>query len=492
MINRNNMNSKSSDFAIANPQKESNWKIAIRNVNGVFTFLIGTCLLVASHFPSQAQNVKKIIDTLPLLNSKENPGKIDYAPNRILLSFKPGIAPVYQSKQGVILFGIASIDYLNRKYHCTSANVLNLGRKQEPNKYSYTLEFQDSLNVPAVIKEYEATGKIQSIEPDYIVQLNTITPNDPYFGNQWSLYNNGFFFGLSTLNADIKMKQAWDLETGSSSVVVAVIDGGTKIDHPELAGRIWQNTGEIPGNGIDDDHNGYIDDINGWDFVDHSNDVTGAINHGTFIAGIICANGNNGAGMTGIDWHCKLMTLKIFNASGGGATSDIINAITYAANNGAKVINMSFGGGGMSYFMQVAIDYAYSLNVTLVGASGNSNFGYVFYPAAANHVIAVGSTNAYDRRSSYSNYGTALSVVAPGEGMYSLDYLSNTTYHFGSGTSFSAPVVVGIAALLLAQDPTRTPDEIKYIIESTADDMVGYSGEDVAGWDPYHGLMALT
>lgn len=327
-------------------------------------------------------------------------------------------------------------------------------------------------------------------------------PNDSYYYAQWGLKNNGTFnLSPAVAGADIKMEQAWDIETGDSDIIVAVMDSGLKLDHPEFAGRLWINTGEIPNNGVDDDLNGYIDDINGWDFAYGDNIPADDYGHGTNVTGIIAANGNNNLGYTGVDMACKIMTLKGLDATNYGYYSWWNNAIRYAADNGADVINLSVGGNTFSALLLGATNYAIAQGTTVVVSMGNGNNNIPTYPAANLNVIAVGSTNPDDTRTapffwdvnSGSNFGPHISVVAPGNYIYGLSHTSNTNYGtYWGGTSQAAPLVTGLACLLKAQDPSRTPAQIRTIIRNTADDQVGNLLEDTPGFDMYYGYGRIN
>jgi subtilisin family serine protease len=225
------------------------------------------------------------------------------------------------------------------------------------------------------------------------------------------------------------------------------------------------------------------------------------LGHGTNVSGIIGANGNNATGYAGVDWNCKLMNLKALNSNNFGYYSWWADAIYYAVDNGAKIINMSLSGTGYSSTLQNAINYALSQNVTVVAAMSNENSSTVNYPAGFPGVIAVGSTDPNDTRSnpffwsatSGSNYGSHISVVAPGNYIFGLNYQSNTNYdYYYGGTSQATPHVTGLAALLLAGNASLKPDQIKTIIEITAEDRVGNSNEDSPGWDQYYGYGRIN
>jgi len=428
----------------------------------------------------------------------------NYAPDRIILKFKDGIkTDISENSRGIVMFNLPDLDALNSAYGCTSVTDLSRGSKNKLFSAIYLLNFMENGKIPEMIQKYEKTGYFIYVEPDYKGSINgmagidSIMPNDTWFSRQWSLYNNGTYpFAGVKVDADIDMTEGWMIEQGDSNIIVGIIDTGIKFDHPELAERIWYNYEEIPGNGIDDDHNTYIDDTKGWDFANSDNDPTDDYGHGTNVTGIIGANGNNSIGYAGVDWHCKLMILKGINNSNWGYYSWWIGAINYAVDKGVNVLNMSVGGTDVSQALQDAITFALQSGVVVVACMMNNNSNPTCYPAAYAGVIAVGSTNPDDKRShpffwdpdSGSNYGPHISVIAPGNFIYGLDYQSNTNYdYYWGGTSQATPHVAGLAALLFAQNPARTPAQIKTIIENSAEDQVGDPVEDTPGWDQYYG-----
>lgn len=399
--------------------------------------------------------------------------------------------------------GNEKIDNINLIFKAIKIKRQSTGKNSK--KYIYIIQFPADVNIQQIIEEYYKTGEIEYAEPDHkgsVGGTQGIVPNDQYYFRQWSLMNDGTFtLSPAVAGADIEMQNAWNIEQGDSNIVVAIIDSGTKLDHPELAGRTWKNIHEIPNNGVDDDNNGKIDDVNGWDFTNSDNDPTDDHGHGTNVAGIIGANANNAIGYAGVDWNCKLMTLKAIDNTGSGLYSWWADAMYYAVDNGARVINMSLGGTGTSTTLENAVSYATNHNVVVVVCMMNTNSSTPYYPSAIAGVIAVGSTNSNDERSnpffwsssSGSNYGSHISVVAPGNYIYGLNYLSNTNYSsYWGGTSQATPHVAGLASLLLAQDSTRTPAQIKSIIETTAIDQVGNSSEDTPGWDQYYGYGRIN
>lgn len=340
---------------------------------------------------------------------------------------------------------------------------------------------------------------IEYIEKDvlqYGAGKMNFTPNDSKFNLQWGLKNNGDFkLSESKVGADIRIEKAWDIEKGSEEIIIAVIDTGCRIDHPELANRIWVNKQEIPNNNIDDDDNGYIDDIQGWDFHNNDNNPTDDHGHGTNVTGVIAANGDNQLGFSGVDHNCKVMILKGLDQENTGKTSSIIAAIYYAVDHGANVINLSLGGSHTNAYKE-AINYAIANNVTIVASMMNNNDDIVKFPAGYKDVIAVGSTDPNDIRTapffwdpnSGSSYGEHISVVAPGNYIFSISNTLPESYNrYWGGTSQAAPHVTGIVSLLLAQSPHMGPLEIKKLIENTADDQVGLPTEDIPGFDIYYG-----
>ncbi len=417
---------------------------------------------------------------------------------RIIVKLKEGSDHPGKSLNEKNITGNIKVDSVNQKFNAIKIRKQPLAKKNK--SCLYIIHFPDGTNIQEIINEYEKTGEIEYAEPDFKGSgggTQGILPNDQYYTRQWGLNNDGSFsVSPSVAGADIDMENAWGVEQGSSSVVVGIIDSGTKLDHPEFSGRLWTNPDEIPNNGIDDDFNGYVDDLNGWDFANNDNDPVDDYGHGTNVTGIIGANGNNSIGYAGVDWNCKLMILKGLDNSNLGYYSWWSSAIYYAVDNGAKVINMSLGGVSTSITLQNAVNYAINSDVVVVVCMMNSNSNTVYYPAGFPGVIAVGSTDPNDNRTnpffwsitSGSNYGSHISVVAPGNYIYGLYYLSNTNYdYYWGGTSQATPLVSGLASLLLAQNLSRTPSQIKSIIESTAEDQVGNSIEDTPGWDQYYG-----
>ena len=432
--------------------------------------------------------------------SQEN---INYSKNQLIIKLKKESKINLKNCLIKQKFNHKGLDSLNRELKVQS--IKSTGNKKQ--RDTYILNFKTEQNINQVIKLYQNSNLFEYVEPNYIGNgggqqgLLQITPNDTYFSRQYGLHNDGSFALYTSINdADIDMDLGWDIEQGSQSITVAVLDAGAKLDHPEFSGRILTNPNETL-NGSDDDNNGYIDDIEGWDFANNDNDPTDDQGHGTNVAGIIGANANNNIGYSGVDWNCKLMICKVIDENNSGLYSWWIDAIYYAVDNGAKVINMSVGGSGFSTTMQTAIDYAYNNGVTVVACMMNTDNNVTYYPAGYQNTIAVGSTNPNDERSSPffwsatsgSNYGSHIDVVAPGNYIYGLNYLSNTNYNsYWGGTSQATPLVSGLSSLLLAQESNRSPDDIRTIIRNTAEDQVGNLSEDILGFDNYYGYGRIN
>lgn len=312
-----------------------------------------------------------------------------------------------------------------------------------------------------------------------------LTPDDPEIINQ--AY-------LSQINAF----SAWDIIQGSPEVVVAVLDTGLDLDHPDLADNLWTNTGEIPNDGLDNDGNGYVDDYHGWDFIDddsqpipdlNENYDPDAVPHGTAIAGIIGAIGNNGQGIAGLNWRVKLMPLRILDNYGAGKSNNARDAVRYALDNGADVINLSFTGFDVDPSFESAVREAYEGGVVVVAAVGNQNGGGAdlneqpIYPACfkgadgSDWVLGVAALKDDDTKADFSNFGSnCTDLSAPGYRIYSTYYqdassASFQTYYLGgwNGTSIASPMVAGAAALLRAQEPGLSPDQIRTILQLSVD-----------------------
>lgn len=332
--------------------------------------------------------------------------------------------------------------------------------------------------------------RVEYAEPNYPISGADRIPNDPFFEFMWQLRNNPLNDYAGKRGADIGATRAWDITTGSSDVVVAVLDTGVDVKHPDLAANVWTNPKEIPNNGLDDDHNGFVDDINGWNFLHDSNHLFEDAEvdyHGTHIAGIIGAVGNNKKGTTGVAWRVKLMPLKVLDGHDNkGLIASSVKAINYVlsqkkAGVNVRVINASWVIEGDSRAVREAIEAAGRAGILFVCAAGNDAQNLdqqPIYPAARSAdldcIVSVASTDRFDNLQPYSNYGRrTISVAAPGTDILGLGLGDQYAEH--SGTSMAAAHVSGVAVLMVAHNPKLTPSQIKRRLISTAEPIAGLS-----------------
>jgi len=329
---------------------------------------------------------------------------------------------------------------------------------------------------------------IAYVEPDFAI-APTALPADPLFGSLWGLHNTGRSGGV--VDADIDAPAAWDVTTGSRGVVVAVIDSGVDHGHHDLAANIWRNPGEIAGDGLDNDGNGFVDDVHGWDFANGDADPMDDNGHGTHVAGTIGAVGDNGVGVAGVTWQVSIMALKFLSSTGSGSTSGAVAAINYATRMkrdfGVNVVvtNNSWGGSGFSAALRDAIVAGGRHNILFVAASGNqgvNNDTTPHYPSnyGDSAVISVAASDRSNRLASFSNYGsTSVDLAAPGVAISSTT--PGNAYASYSGTSMATPHVSGVVALVAAANPAATAAEIREAILSTTTPVPAFAGKMVTG-----------
>jgi subtilisin family serine protease len=335
--------------------------------------------------------------------------------------------------------------------------------------------------VPSFIARYQQSGLVEFAEPDYLVYA-AATPNDPYYtnGTLWALANYGQNGG--TPGADIHAANGWDVLTSASNIVVAVVDSGIRYTHEDLASNIWVNP---------------LDGSHGWNALTASNNPSDDNGHGTQIAGILGAVGNNGQGVVGVAWQVQMMACKCLNSSGVGSDSDLITCIDYARTHGAKIINASLAGTNFSSAVSNAIVSARAAGIIFVAAAGNNNPPnpginidiHPTYPACYNidNIVSVAYSTATDGLGTYSDYGaTNVALAAPGDQIYSTTYNNDNSYSssfyvglhiYGTGTSYSAPCVSGACALLMAQYPSDTYQEIISRLLSSTDPLPSLTGK---------------
>lgn len=393
--------------------------------------------------------------------------------------------------------GVAEVDGLLRQWHVRQLRPLFQPEGVRQNDVTSLLswivvDIPDETEASLAMTQLARASGVEVVQENRVLQVS-FTPNDSLYQQQYALKK-------------IQAAAAWDIERGSDKVLVAVIDTGIDYNHPDIIENLWINSGEdlnkngrVDGsdfNGVDDDGNGFVDDIRGWDFTDapnypaagdyliRDNDPMDEHGHGTGVSGLIAASTDNRKGVAGLAHNCRVMPLRAFNANGYGEEDDAASAILYAVANGARVINMSFGDVFVSNVLDDVIKYAYSNGVLLVASSGNSSTDQIHYPSGFAETISVGATDENDALAGYSNFGPSVDLVAPGSSVLSLD-LQNS-YRNWSGTSFSAPLVSAAAALLLSNQPDLDVDAVRAKLVNSTDDL----GDP--GWDKRFGAGRLN
>lgn len=342
----------------------------------------------------------------------------------------------------------------------------------------FMMEVGEGADIEKIIKEYSDDPNVGYVQPDYETKTDLI-PNDPMLSNLW---------GISKIQAG----SAWDLSQGGG-VTVAVLDTGVDYNHEDLAANMWTNMAETL-NGLDDDGNGYVDDIQGWNFNGYNNNPMDIHGHGTHVAGIIAASGNNGTGIVGVAPMSKIMPLKGLGDSGSGYTSHLAAGIRYAALNGADVINNSWSCTNRcpsNSVVEDAVRFAHGLGVVVVFAAGNAYDDVKYYsPQNMIETIAVAASNSYDGIPLWSNSGVLIDVAAPGDNILSL--APGNSYATLSGTSMASPHTAGLAALILSVKPNFTNEDVRQVIQSSADD-IQYAGFDgITGHGRINAAKALS
>ncbi|MCK9281314.1 MAG: S8 family serine peptidase [Melioribacteraceae bacterium] len=453
--------------------------------------------------------------------------QFNFVPNQVLVKFKDdAVVHLSKTSAGKTVLGISKVDEILSKYNLQEAGKLFAGEKRKltlpkvktfsgkeitvPNLHNiYKLEFDSTQNILQIIDELkEDTDNIEYVEPNYIFsavnsealspELNesemiewlkehpginanfnsapkdatdAVVPNDPLYGQQWAIPAAG-------------IDKVWALTTGDTTQVIAILDTGVDWLHPDLINNIWSNLDEIPDNGFDDDHNGYYDDVRGWDFVNKDNNPRDDNSHGTHVAGIAAAEGDNGIGITGVNWKAKIMALKVLNHKGYGDVGSVVQAINYASNKKATIINMSFGSYSRSQIIEDVLVNA-STSSILVAAAGNdgSSIGpgsesAPFYPAAYSFVLGIRANADY---SNYDQDGPTFSLYedllnyelkAPGSAIIST--VPEGGYRVYSGTSMSASLVSGAISLYRNLVPVeKESNEFMYVkLIDAAEDII--------------------
>jgi len=387
-------------------------------------------------------------------------GNTYYFADRVIVKYKDN--PTSLNKKAETLFSkfdISSSSTFNEQNNSIKSDKLNRIK---------TLMFSAPYDPIYVIKEISQLENIEWAEPHFLYPL-VYTPNDPVYSQNLNRYEH-----LEDINA----KEAWDLNKGSDDIIIAIVDTGVEWNHEDLNANIWINTSEIENNGIDDDANGFVDDYRGWDFgglngIPDNDPSEDRADHGTHVAGLASAVTDNNIGIASVGFYTKIMAVKTSQDDIRDGNNALIafgyEGIEYAANNGAHVINCSWGGYNYSYTYKAVIDYAISKGSLVVCSAGNDNSSDNFYPASYNGVLSVGATDFNDNRAGWSNYGTKIDVSSPGTSIYSTWF--NNSYTFLSGTSMSAPIVAGLAGLVYNQYPNYLPLQVAEQIRSNTDNI---------------------
>lgn len=449
--------------------------------------LLVAMLIQVGAAPAMSVSVNKNQDLLGGENLEQQKNKT--AEKSRSKDFKPGEL-IIKVKSGIKFFGLSANDpslrTLNKRLGVKGAVRLFAKGKNGLDRI-YKLKLSKDADIQATVNQYRRNNAVEYAEPNYQVKADII-PNDPYYSSSGS-WGQPFddMWGLHKIEA----AQAWDITIGTPDVLVAVVDTGVDRNHEDLSGNTWVNSDEQPGNGIDDDGNGYVDDYYGWDFCNNDNDPIDDHGHGTHVSGTIAARTNNSLGVAGLSWNGRVMAVKFLDQWGYGFTDAGAAAITYAADNGAKVINNSWGG-PYSQLIDDAVTYAHNLGAVVTAAAGNGwgDDASSYTPAGAANALTATATDINDLKAGFSTVGSAVEVAVPGVDILSLraagtdmygdgSHIVGGNYYYASGTSMSAPHVSGLAALLFSQDPSRTNVDVINRLVGTTQDIDGLN----PGWE---------
>jgi thermitase len=359
----------------------------------------------------------------------------DHVPGRLLAVARPGV----ESTRKLTALHARGTK-VNRRIEALDLDVLEVAEESSE----------------SVLQSLRDSGLFQFVERDRYAHLaaSSTVPNDPGYGRQWHL-------------PQISAPQAWGINTGASAIVIAVIDSGVESTHPDLAGKLAA----------------------GWNFLLDSADTSDTLGHGTAVAGAASAASDNGIGVAGVSWNSRIMPLAVVDQNDFAAYSNIATAIQYAADHGARIINISIGGTNSSAALQSAVDYAWSKNAVVFASAMNDSSSQPNYPAACNHVVAVSATDSNDALASFSNYGPWVSLAAPGSNILSTSMGGG--YGYWSGTSFSSPIASGVAALALSVNPSLSAQALVTLLEQTTDNP-GNGFGDYFGWGRVNAYKAVT
>ncbi|MCB0385711.1 MAG: S8 family serine peptidase, partial [Bdellovibrionales bacterium] len=436
------------------PKKESDWSF-------IYQSLLLIALLIAASACGKKDNPTSPGD-FPVLS--EN-GTFQPEPTRYLVKYKT-------PQKGEVMFGARA--GLQNPARVTQLREMagNGGKAEALRSDLYRIKLGDPSRVGPVLESLRSSGEVEYVEPDQPVRA-FFDPNDPKKGSQWA-------------HNMVKSFQAWDIGKGSQDIVVAVIDTGVDYTHEDLKDNMWKNPDEIAGNGKDDDGNGLVDDVYGWDFVNGDNEPISDDSHfhGSHCAGIVGAVGDNGKGVIGMSPTVKIMALKFLGGDGSGSTGDAVVAIDYAISKGVKIMSNSWGSSQGSQSLHDAVKRASDAGILFVAAAGNdsqNNDRFGSYPANYNEInmISVAATDENDNMASFSSYGAnSVHVGAPGVNI--LSTVNNNSYANLSGTSMATPLVAGLAALLWSERPELNFWDIKAAIMENVDKTPAMQGRVIS------------
>jgi len=397
----------------------------------------------------------------------------NYAKGELIIKFKQETGEVLPTHVTALAsVGISSIDAIFNRVGVTQIKKVFKNKQPPVNKALpdltriYYLKLSLNADIPSIAKELSQNPNVEYAEPRYIYEMYDV-PDDPLYSDQWYL-------------PKINASNAWDISQGDADVVIGIIDTGVDWTHPDLVENMWTNDGETGldangnnkrTNGIDDDNNGYIDDWNGWDFCGDDghtpdNDPMDIYGHGTHCSGIASAVTNNEIGVAGLGRTCQIMPIRVIYY---GVLLFGPEGIVYAADNGCDIVNLSWGGGHPSSFLNDAIQYAHQSGTFVIAAAGNDDTSEKKYPASYTNVFSVAATDENDNKASFSSYGSSIDISAPGNHM--LSTVLDDSYGYMSGTSMAAPLVAGLAGLIKSQNPNWTNVQIANQILMSADNI---------------------
>jgi serine protease len=407
--------------------------------------------------------------------------QVEYEPHSVIVRFKEAAGLPAQRASALARVGGSFEDKDGDGVYDRFSNLGRSGRLMK-------LDLAHSISVEHALAELRKDPAVEYAEPNYRLRISS-SPDDPRFSELYGLDNRGQSGGIA--DADIDAVEAWDTSTGSADIVVGVVDTGVDYDHEDLAANMWVNPGEIPGNDIDDDGNGVVDDVHGYNAITGSGDPMDDHSHGTHCAGTIGAVGGNSIGVTGVSWQVSLMALKFLGADGSGTLAEAIAAIDYAlgmrsAGVNLRVLSNSWTGGGFSQALEDAIEEANQMDILFVAAAGNdygrSNDLFPEYPASyeSTNVVSVAATTHSDELAEFSSIGaTSVDLGAPGEAI--LSTVPGDSYAFFNGTSMATPHVAGAAALVLSANRSLSTPELKDILLSSGDAKPALAGATLSG-----------